>query len=271
MYRTRAGTWGLTILAALVYFFLYAPILLMAVYSFNDSRLNITWQGFTWKWYLSLWQNAYVLEAMGNSLVVAVVSTLLSVVLGTTAAYGLYRFRLRTAKLLEGLIFIPLVVPDVVLGVSLLVLFVLAGISLGLHTIIIAHSVFGIAYVAVVVRARLAGLDPNLEQAAMDLGADWWTCFHRIVLPLILPGVVAGGLLAFTVSMDDFVVTFFTAGVGSTTLPLRIYSMLKLGISPEVNALSTILVVVIALLVLIAQLVLRRGANNQSNYVGKEW
>lgn len=258
----------LTILALLVYFFLYAPILSMMVFSFNDSRLNITWQGFTTQWYISLWQNTYVLEAMRNSLLVAVFATLLSVILGTGAAYGLCRFRSKTARLLEGLIFIPLVIPEVVLGVSLLVLFVTFGVSLGLHTITIAHTVFGTAFVAVVVRARLTGLDPNLEQAAMDLGADRFTSFYRIVLPLILPGVIAGGLLAFTISMDDFVVTFFTAGVGSTTLPLRIYSMLKLGVSPEINALSTVLVSVIAVLVLIAQITLSRN-DKQTNRRGK--
>ncbi|MCL5981781.1 MAG: ABC transporter permease [Firmicutes bacterium] len=261
MYRTRTGLWGLTILALLVYFFLYAPILLMMVYSFNDSRLNVTWQGFTLQWYRSLWQNTHVLEALGNSLVAALASTLLSVALGTTAAYGFYRFRQKASRLLEGLIFIPLVVPDVVLGVSMLMLFVLLDVNLGLHTITVSHSVFGTAYVAVVVRSRLATLDRNLEQAAMDLGADWWNCFRRVIFPLILPGVVAGGLLAFTVSMDDFVVTFFTAGVGSTTLPLRIYSMLKLGVSPEVNALSTLLVIVIIFMLLATQLVLRGGSN----------
>lgn len=261
MYRTRTGLWGLTTLALLVYFFLYAPILLMMAYSFNDSRLNVTWQGFTLQWYRSLWQNTHVLEALGNSLVAALASTLLSVALGTTAAYGFYRFRQKASRLLEGLIFIPLVVPDVVLGVSMLMLFVLLDVNLGLHTITVSHSVLGTAYVAVVVRSRLATLDRNLEQAAMDLGADWWNCFRRVIFPLILPGVVAGGLLAFTVSMDDFVVTFFTAGVGSTTLPLRIYSMLKLGVSPEVNALSTLLVIVIIFLLLATQLVLRGGSN----------
>lgn len=230
----------------------------MTVFSFNDSRLNVTWQGFTARWYISLWQNTYILEAMRNSLLVAVAATLLSVILGTGAAYGLYRLRSKAARLLEGLIFVPLVIPEVVLGVSLLVLFVTLGVGLGLHTITIAHTVFGTSFVAVVVRARLTGLDPNLEHAAMDLGADRFTSFRRIVLPLILPGVVAGGLLAFTISMDDFVVTFFTAGVGSTTLPLRIYSMLKLGVSPEINALSTVLVTVIAVLVLIAHIALGR-------------
>lgn len=263
MFRSFAGKAILFAMTIFVYFFLYAPIVMMVVYSFNDSKLNIAWQGFTLQWYASLWRNAYVLESMGNSLVVAMISTLLSVVLGTTAAYGMYRFSQRWARLLEGLVFIPLVIPEVVLGVSLLLLFVITGVNLGLHTIIIAHTVFGMSFVAVVVRSRLAGMDPALEQAAMDLGADWLTCFTKIVLPLITPGIVAGGLLAFTISMDDFVVTFFTAGVGSTTLPLRIYSMLKLGVTPEINALSTILVGIIILLVLLAQIVLRRGANGK--------
>jgi len=236
-------------LGVALYGFLYAPLLVVVAFSFNRSRLNAEWTGFTLDWYRVLLNDTEMLAAAGNSLLIALASSALATVLGTMAALALAR---RRQPLLSFLALAPVAVPDILLGVSLLLLFVLLNLSLGLLSITLAHTVFSIGFVMVAVQARLAGLDPSLLEAARDLGASPWQAFRRVTLPLILPGVIAGALMAFTLSIDDFVVTFFTAGVDSPTLPLKIYAMLKTSVTPEVNAVSTLLMLLTLGLILLA-------------------
>lgn len=253
----------LSLHAWLVFAFLYLPILVIVALSFNQSRFGVRFTGFTFDWYIRLFSNERILEYLTNTLIVAVVSTLVSTVLGTFLALGLVRYRFRWQNALRYLLYVPVVVPDVVMGISLLLLFDVVRDAIGwprlsLFTIILAHISFQIAYVTLVVRARLMLLDPTLEEAAKDLGATPWLTFREVTLPLIMPGVVSGALLAFCLSLDDFVVTFFTAGPGSTTLPLYIYSSVKLGVSPEIHALSTLMVGITILVLLLGTLFWRK-------------
>ena len=234
------------------YLFLYLPIIVLVVFSFNTSRFSVEWEQFTWMWYADLYRDPLILEALKNSLIIAVSATILATVIGTLTAYGLYRYRFPGKVIFDGVLFLPVVTPEIVVGISLLIFFVMLHIPLGLITIIIAHVAFDIPFVMLIVRARLQGMDRSLEEAALDLGADEWTTFFRITIPQILPGIIAASLLAFTLSFNDFVITFFVTGIGSTTLPLKIYSMVRLGVSPEINALSTIIVVFSILLIIIA-------------------
>lgn len=246
MNRRSRALWAAAVFA---YVFLYAPLVIVVVYSFNDSRLNAQWVGFTLSWYEKLFHNEKMLRAAGNSLVIGVTASAVATVLGTMAGYAMYRFRMR---LLPLLVLAPIAIPEILMGVSLLIFFVLLNISLGMISIILSHIAFCIGFVAVVVRSRLAGMDESLTEAARDLGATPWQAFRLVTLPLIMPGVVAGALMAFTLSIDDFVITFFTAGVGSTTLPLQIYTMVKISVTPEVNAISTLLMALTLALILIA-------------------
>jgi spermidine/putrescine transport system permease protein len=221
------------------YAFLYLPLLVVVVYSFNDSRLNAEWVGFTLHWYRTLAADEVMLTAARNSLLVAATACVTSTVLGTLAGMALHRHPRR--RLLPVLVLTPIAIPEVLQGVSLLIFFVLLNVTLGLVSIVLSHVAFCIGFVAVVVRARLQGLDESLIEAARDLGATPWQAFARVTLPLIAPGIAAGALLAFTLSIDDFVITFFTAGAGTSTLPLQIYSMIRIAVTPEVNAASTLL------------------------------
>lgn len=233
--------------AVVIYVFLYAPIAVVTLYSFNARRYGSVWGGFTTQWYGELFKSSEKVLAAQNTIVLAVVSTLVSTVLGTLLGYGLSRYAFPGKKLFSWLMYIPVVIPDIVMAVAMLLFFALlrgwTGLfELGLSTMILAHITFQIPFVAIVVRSRLTGMDPAIEEAARDLGADGWQTFRHVTLPLIAPGVVAGALLAFTLSLDDFVVSFFTAGPGSTTLPILIYSSVKRGITPDINALSTLIV-----------------------------
>lgn len=255
----------LAVHAWLVFAFLYLPIAVIVALSFNQSRFGVRFTGFTLDWYIRLFNNERILEYLTNTLVVAVVSTAVSTILGTLLAVGLVRYRFRWQNALRYLLYVPVVVPDVVMGISLLLLFDVVRDAIGwprlsLFTIILAHISFQIAYVTLVVRARLMLLDPTLEEAAKDLGATPWLTFREVTLPLIMPGVISGALLAFSLSLDDFVVTFFTAGPGSTTLPLYIYSSVKLGISPEIHALSTLMVGITILVLLLGTLFWKQRA-----------
>ena len=244
----RRSVW-LWIAAAAGYAFLYVPLVIVVVYSFNDSRLNAEWVGFTLDWYHKLFQNEEMLAAAGNSLVIALVASLASTLLGTMAGVAMYRYKLR---LLPILVLTPIAIPEILMGVSLLIFFVLLNFTLGLVSVAIAHIAFCIGFVAIVVRSRLAGMDESLTEAARDLGATPWNAFRYVTLPLIMPGVIAGALMAFTLSIDDFVITFFTAGAGTVTLPLQIYSMIKIAVTPEVNAVSTLLMLLTLALIIIA-------------------
>ena len=251
--RAFFGTWTVGVFA-----FLYIPILLLVVYSFNDSKLNLHWVGFTTKWYGMLLQNEVLIRAFQNSLIVAGATTLLSVFLGTTAAWLLYRYRFPAQQLIGLLIFIPMVMPEVLMGTSLLVLFVTLGIPLGYGTLIIAHTTFCFPFVLVGVQARLQGIDPSLEEAAMDLGATPLKAFWLVIVPYLMPAIVAGALMAFTLSFDEYIVTIFTSGAESQTLPLKVYGMVRVGLNPQLNALSTLFIGATALVVIGSQFFTRK-------------
>jgi spermidine/putrescine transport system permease protein len=248
----RRLPWWLAGFAGITLFLLHLPVLVLMVFSFNRSRFGMNWGGFTLEWYARLLERGDILAALRASLVVALASTALATVFGTLIALALARHVFPGRRLYQGLLYLPIVTPEIVVGISLLVLFAASGATLGLGTITIAHVAFNISFVAVVVLARLHGMGRDLEEAAMDLGADPLTTFFRVTLPQILPGVVAGALLAFTMSFDDFVITFFVAGVGSTTLPLLVYSMVRRGVEPTINAISTIILLVTTIAILFA-------------------
>lgn len=236
-----------------VYIFLYAPIGVLVLFSFNDSQFTARWEGFTLEWYGRLFRDREWLRTGWNTLLIALVSTVLSTGMGTLTALGLERARLQRAKgLLLGFIYLPIVIPDLIMGISLAIFFFWAGMGLGKTTVILAHVTFNISFVAVVVRARLRTLEPHLEEVALDLGATRWKAFWRVQFPLIAPAVFSGALLAFTNSVDDFVVTYFTAGPGATTLSLKIFSTVRFGVPPEVNAVSALLFLNSTVLVLLS-------------------
>ncbi len=251
--RAFFGGWTVAVFA-----FLYLPITLLVVYSFNDSKLNLYWAGFTTKWYGMLFGNEVLLRAFQNSLIVATTTTALSVVIGTSAAWLLYRYRFPAQQTLGLLIFIPMVMPEVLMGVSLLVLFVSLGIPLGYTTLIIAHTTFCFPFVLVGVQARLQGIDPSLEEAAMDLGATPLKAFWLVIIPYLLPAIVAGALMSFTLSFDEYIVTIFTSGADSQTLPLKVYGMVRVGLNPQLNALSTLFIAATAVLVIASQVFTRK-------------
>ncbi|MBX9740826.1 MAG: ABC transporter permease [Beijerinckiaceae bacterium] len=236
---------------ALGFGFLYLPIALLALYSFNASRLVTVWGGFSTRWYVSLLSNDALIAAAWISLRVAFASAIIATILGTMAAFALVRFgRFRGRGFFSAMLYAPLVMPEVILGLSLLLLFIGLGLDRGFWTIVAGHSTLGMCFVAVVVQSRLAGLDRSLEEAAMDLGATPSATFRNITLPLLAPGIIAGFLLAFTLSLDDFVIASFLAGPGSTTLPMRIYSQIRLGVTPEVNAVSTLMIATVGIALL---------------------
>lgn len=246
----RRSLW-LWVCSIAVYAFLYIPLVVVVVFSFNDSKLNAEWVGFTLDWYTKLFANDEMLLAARNSLFIALAAASVATLLGTMAGMAIHRYN---AKLLLPLVLTPVAMPEILLGVSLLIFFisVFGQESLGLLTVIIAHITFCIGFVAIIVRARLSGMDESIFEAARDLGASPWRTFRLITLPLIMPGVIAGFLMSFTLSIDDFVITFFTVGVGVKTLPLEIYSMIKIAVTPEVNAISTLLMVLTLAMIVIA-------------------
>ncbi len=246
-----------------VLLFLYLPIAVIVVLSFNSSKYGVAWHGFTLDWYVRLLSHSRLHGYVANSLIVAFSSTAIATVVGTLLALGVSRYRFGGRWAVLFLLYVPVVIPDVVMGVSLLLLFAwaqnyLRGLHLGLGTVIIAHATFQIAYVTLVVKSRLAGLDPSLEEAAADLGATSWRRFWAVTFPLVWPGIAAAALLAFTLSLDDFVITFFTAGPGATTLPIYIYSSVKRGVTPEIHAVSTLMIAVTTLALIGVQRISRR-------------
>ncbi len=247
----------LFIYSLIVFAFFYIPIIVLMVFSFNDSKLGTVWTGFTFDWYVKLFHNKQIIEALMNSLFIAVVTTILSTILGTLAALALHRYTFIGRRAMDFIFLIPVIIPDIVIGISMLAIYGLLNIKLGLLTVIPGHVVWGISFVALIVLARMAGLDRSLEEAAKDLGANEWHTFWKVTFPLIFPGVLAGALLTFTLSLDEFEVAFFTSGPGDSTLPVLVYSMVRLGVSPEINALSTILIVLIISVIIIWGLLMR--------------
>lgn len=277
----------------LVYTFLYAPIFVLILYSFNASRTNVTFEGFIpavservqmdgslvksspcgpFHWFCELSKNNDVIEAAGNTLTIAFTSTIISTIIGTMAALALQRYEFRLKPFSQLSLYIPIVIPEIVMGIGILTLFsqlfgVLNGafgltgdsrFTLGLGTVIVSHIAFSVPFVTLVVQARLQGFDKSFEEAAMDLGANEWTTFRRVTFPMLLPGILSGGLLAFTLSLDDFVITFFTNGPGSTTLPIYVYGLLRKIITPQVNALSTVWILTVFIAVLLLQVLQNR-------------
>jgi putrescine transport system permease protein len=239
--------------------FLYIPILLLVIFSFNESKLVTVWAGFSTKWYVSLASNRGILDAAWVTIRVALLSATLATVLGTLAALSLVRYRrFRGRMLFSGMAYAPLVMPEVITGLSLLLLFVAIGMDRGFWTVLIAHITFTMCFVAVVVQSRLVTFDQSVEEAAQDLGASPVATFFQVTLPIIAPAVFSGWVLAFTLSLDDLVISAFTTGPGNTTLPMKIYSQVKLGVTPEINAVSTIMIAIVTVGVIIASVVTKR-------------
>ena len=262
--RERAGVldygrqWWVRLWLLCVFIFLYAPIAILVAFSFNDSKRNIVWRGFTLDYYGKAIANSPLIEAFTNSLVIALISTAISTIIGALVALGLWRFRFPGRAVLEGLNALPIVIPEICMGIALLVFFNRIGWPndlfwpLNLGPIIIGHIAFSFPFVAIVVRARLEGFDRSLEEASKDLGASEWQTFVRITVPYMKPGLVAGALLAMTLSLDDFVITFFTSGPETLTFPVKVYSMVRFGATPEVNAASTVLIAITLILTVVA-------------------
>ena len=243
----------------IVLVFFYLPIVILIVFSFNESRLNIVWTGFTTEWYAALWDDDQLIEGLQNSLIVASATTVLSVLLGTAGAWLLQRYRYRLSSVIETLVFLPMIVPEVILGVSLLILFVTVGMELGYVTIIISHVTFCFPFVMAAVQARLAGLDASLEEAALDLGATPWQAFVKVLIPYLMPAIVSGALMSFTLSLDELIVTYFTASAGTRTLPLEIFGRVKKGLDPSLNAISTVFILVTTAMVIATEVLRRRS------------
>lgn len=243
--------WLRNLYLALVMIFLFLPIAILVIFSFNASEMNIIFTGFTTEWYGRLLENANLLDAFKNTILIAVISTTVSTVLGAISAVGMKKYNFPTEQVVNKLIYIPIVIPEIVLGISLLCVFTLAGVELGFWSVLLAHITFSVPFVITSVRSTLYSLPKNVEEAAEDLGAGKWKTFWYVTLPLIKPGIVSGAILAFTLSLDDVVISYFTAGPGTNTLPLYIYSIIKTGITPDVNALTTLMLLftIVALVV----------------------
>lgn len=245
------------IFIGLVFFFLYLPIIILVVFSFNSSKMNIIFEGFTPNWYKLLFSNSELLGAFFNTMLIAVISTVVSTVIGTMGAVGLNRYQFPFKGLINKLLYIPIVIPEIVLGISLLSMYTLMKLELGMTTLILSHIAFSIPFVVVSVRSSLSYEVKTYEEASKDLGANGFQTFFLVTLPSIMPGVISGATLAFTLSMDDVVISYFTAGPGSNTLPLYIYSMIKTGITPDVNAMTSLML--LATIILLTGSVLLQG------------
>lgn len=256
----------LTAYAAAAYLFLYFPLLVLGVFSFNSSKIAM-WRGFTWNWYGRVFHDAALLEGLLNSLIIAVTATAVSTIIGTLCGYALWKKR---APLVTNALYLSLFTPEIVTGVSLLVFFEwvfrFLHVQLGMHTVILAHISFSLAYVVIVILARLRTFDPSLEEAALDLGANEWQVFWHVTVPMLLPGIVAAALLCFTVSFDDYVITSLVAGVNSETLPMMIYAMARKGVSPEVNALSVLITVGLGVFIVVAGRLEQRSAAGERSF-----
>jgi spermidine/putrescine transport system permease protein len=243
------------VLSLLMFVFMYLPIMVLAFYSFNQSPYSATWQGFTLDWYYKLFGDERILAALKNSLIVAACAVSVSAVLGTLMAVGLARYRFSGKALYQGVAYLPLIIPDIAIAVATLVFLAAFAIPLSIWTIMAAHVVFCLAYVSLVVSSRLTNLDPHLEEAALDLGATPAQAFVQVVLPQLMPAIIAGCLLAFVLSLDDFLIASFTSGSGANTLPMEIFSRIRTGVKPDINALSVILMTLSAIIALVADLI----------------
>jgi spermidine/putrescine transport system permease protein len=253
------------IFSFLMFFYMYLPILVLTFYSFNQSTYSTDWQGFTLKWYSQLFKDSRILQALQNSLTVAVVAVAISAVIGTLMAVGLARYQFPGKTLYRGISYLPLIIPDIAIAVATLVFLAVIGTPLSLWTIIAAHGVFCLSYIAFIVSSRISSLDPHLEEAALDLGATPFQAFIQVLLPELRPAIIAGCLISFVLSMDDFLIASFTAGTGSNTLPMEIFSRIRMGVRPDINALSVMLILASGSLALVAELVRYRGEQKRFN------
>lgn len=244
----------------IIFIFLYLPIFVVVAYSFNQAVTGSGWTGFTMDWYEKLFEDLNVIVAFKNSLIIAVASTVVSSIIGTIGAVGLYKYNFKGKSVVEGLLNITIVIPEIIMGIALLMYFSQMGFSLGIGTLVLSHATFSIPFVFIVVKSRLAGFDSNIEDAAMDLGANRFKVFTSIIFPLILPGILSGAMIAFVLSFDDVIINFFVSGPESTTLPIKIFSMLKFGLSPEINALCTLMLLITFGILIFAQSIKIIGA-----------
>ena len=249
----------------LIFFLMYVPVAVVVVFSFNESRLPVSFTGFSLKWYQELFKDAALMEALKNSLVLAVSSCLVSAVIGTLGAVGLARIHWKTKGVMEYISILPLMIPEIILGMVLMAFFYMLNLKFGMLTLLIAHTIFCVPYILMEVKARLAGMDPALEEAARDLGASSFRAFLDITLPLVMPAVISGSLLAFAMSMDDVVISIFVTGPRVSTLPIKVYTQMKTGVTPEINALCTIMLAVIILVLLLYVIAGKRGKGKVRN------
>jgi spermidine/putrescine transport system permease protein len=273
--KSHLGDFTLISYGFLGFLFLYMPIIIVIFFSFNDSRSTAQWVGFSTRWYAEMIADGQVISALWNSLFVAIVSTIISTVIGTLAAMAMERYRFRGQLMMDAVLYLPIIIPDIAMAIMLLIFFNVTGIGFEPwkfslfevrfavpYSVIIGHVAFNISFVAVVVRARLAQMDRTLEEAANDLYANNWRTFVKVTLPMMMPGILGGALLAFTLSLDDFVITFFTSGAGFNTLPVRVYGMIKKGVTPKINAVSSLMLAFSLLLVMIS-LISRKGGEEK--------
>lgn len=262
--RKRTGRYLGNLYAVLVFAFIYLPIVIMVIFSFNDQRNNYYWNGFTLEWYKVLFTESDLLPFLINSLIVAVAATVISIVVGVLGAMGLMRFEFRLKQSINSALYIPIVIPEVVLGISLLMLYETANFPLGLMSMILAHATFCIPFVVIIMRGRMSGMDMSIEEASQDLGANRVTTFFRVTLPMLVPGILSSAFMSFTLSIDDVIISNFVSGPYSTTLPVKILSMVKVGLKPEVNALTSIMVLVLVLGIIannVVQAILKKRAS----------
>lgn len=258
--KSRLRSWLARVFSGLTFLFLYAPIAVVVLFSFNTSRRNVLFEGFTFDWYLKLAGNRALIEAFRNTMLIALSATAIATVIGTLTAVAMFRYKFRGKYLIDAMLYIPVVIPEIVLGIALLSIFSLVSMPLGLGSLIIAHATFCIPFVVFTVRARLTGFDRSIEEAAMDLGANRLRVLTGITIPIIAPGIVSGAVLSFTLSIDDVIISFFTTGAKSTTFPLKIMELVRSGVSPDVYALSTIVIIATFIVVLISQIAAYRSA-----------
>ena len=262
--RKRMGRRLGNLYALLIFAFIYLPIVVMVVFSFNDQRNNYYWNGFTLEWYKVLFTESDLLQYLINSLIVAIVATLISIIVGVLGAMGLMRFEFKLKQAINSSLYIPIVIPEVVLGISLLMLYDMANFPLGLMSMILAHATFCIPFVVIIMRGRMSGMDMSVEEASQDLGANRMTTFFRVTLPMLVPGILSSAFMSFTLSIDDVIISNFVSGPYSTTLPVKILSMVKVGLKPEVNALTSIMVLVLILGIIannVVQAILKKRAS----------
>lgn len=250
--------------AVLVFAFIYIPIVIMVIFSFNDQNNNYYWKGFTWKWYEKLFTNSDLIHYLGNSLIVAITATMISIIVGVIGAMGLMRFEFKLKQAISSSLYIPIVIPEVVMGISLLMLYESVNFPLGLPAMILAHATFCIPFVVIIMRGRMSGMYMSIEEASQDLGANRVTTFFKITLPLLIPGILSSAFMSFTLSIDDVIISNFVSGPYSTTLPVKILSMVKVGLKPEVNALTSLMVLVLVIGLLlnhVVQAILKKRAS----------